>query len=294
MKASVLASLGLIIAAIVPATLHAGGIGSVAEPEPVPRPIDSLDLGAPANPPHTVGSDMLSWFGGLGHVLTSPLRWDHNDALMAGVFVAGTGGSFLLDDEVRTVMLRNRNPFNDALEPVGNGYATVLYMGPAALLLWASGAVAGNDWMRETGNMLVTGVFAIGVIQIPVSITVGRARPFFNEGNASAKLFAGTNDDRASFFSGHSMVAFCFSTILSHQIDNVWATVGLYTLATMGPLARLYIDKHWFSDTVIGSALGTFVGETIWKWHTGKKTTGDSGRLQFYPVPGGMGVMGVF
>jgi membrane-associated phospholipid phosphatase len=294
MRTFLLATLAPLLVAIVPSISRAGGIESRVEAFDMVQLIDTATIDTTAPAAHSVGSDMLSWFGGLGHVLTSPLRWNGNDALVAGMFVAGTGGSFLLDDEVRTVMLRNRNPLNDALKPIGNGYATVLYMGPAALLLWASGAVAGNDWMRETGNMLVTGVFAIGVIQIPVSITVGRARPFFNEGNASAKLFAGTNDDRASFFSGHSMVAFCFSTILSHQIDNTWATVGLYTLATMGPLARLYIDKHWFSDTVIGSALGTFVGETIWKWHAGKKTTGDSGRLQFYPVPGGMGVMGVF
>lgn len=224
----------------------------------------------------SVGDDIMESGRSLGHLLTSPLRWDGNDLLTAGVFFGGLGGSALLDDEARDLVLRNRSRLNDALEPIGNGYATVLYMAPSALLLYISGAAFGSPWLRETGQMLIETSIAIGILQVPLSITLGRARPFLNEGNASFKLFAGKNDDRASFFSGHSMVSFGFSTILAHQIDNPWATVGLYTLAAMGPLARMYIDKHWLSDTFFGALMGVFVGNSIHSWHYPEEGGGSS------------------
>ncbi len=95
----------------------------------------------------------------------------------------------------------------------------------------------------------------------------------------------------ASFFSGHSMIAFSFSTILSRQIDNTWASIGLYTLAALGPFARLYKDKHWFSDNVLGSVLGVFVGNSIWNWHHNNSETAD---VKIIPLPNSLSVVWVF
>ena len=235
-----------------------------------------------------VSSDISTSTRCVASVLTSPLHWDASDGLWAGGVALGLAGSALLDDEMRSLVRRNHSRFNDdVLVQIGHPYATVLYMGPSALAMYLSGVAFRNQWMRETGQMLVEAVATIGIIQLPLSITVGRARPFFNEGNASLKAFAGWNDDRASFFSGHSMVAFSFSAILSHQIDNEWASVGLYSLAALGPWARLYKDKHWFSDTFFGSALGVFVGNSIWKWHH----TGDAMSANIKIVPTGQGAL---
>jgi len=220
-------------------------------------------------------------------VLASPLHWDGSDAILAGSTTLGLGGSFLLDDEMRDIAWRNQSNFNEnVLVRIGHPYSTVLYVAPATVLLYFTGVASGNHWMRETGQMFGEALATIAIVQIPLSITIGRARPFFNEGNTSFKAFAGWNDDRASFFSGHSMVAFSLSTILSRQIDNPWASVGLYTLAALGPWARLYKDKHWFSDTFLGSALGVFVGNSIWKWHN-KENESESGvRI----IPNGRGL----
>lgn len=234
--------------------------------------------------------------GCIGSVLTSPLRWNGRDAAWAGGLALSAGGSFLLDDEVRSLALRNQSQFNDdVVVPVGHLYATVLYVGPSALVMYLAGRAFDDPWVHDTGQMLVESVITIGIVQVPLSIAVGRARPFFNEGNTSFKAFAGTNDDRASFFSGHSMVAFSFSTILSHQIGNTWASIGLYALAALGPYARLYKDKHWFSDTFPGCALGVFAGNSIWEWHQQhKQERGTESGFKILPSPAGVSVVWTF
>jgi hypothetical protein len=281
-------------AGLVRARQSAPGFGyySVAKPDMGGGNADSTRLPA-SDSSATVGGDLLDMGRVVLHLLGSPLRWEMNDVVAAGLFLGLNGGAILLDDEVRTLVGRNHSSFNDALKPVGNGYATVLYMGPAALGLYLAGVLVEDPWIRRTGQMLVETVLAIGVLQVPLSITVGRARPFLDEGNLSFKLFAGTSDDRASFFSGHSMVAFGFSTILSRQIDNPWATAGLYTLAALGPLSRMYIDKHWFSDVLFGSIMGVVVGNTIHDWHM-RSESPDGASIMIVPAPGGIGVAGRF
>jgi membrane-associated phospholipid phosphatase len=68
-------------------------------------------------------------------------------------------------------------------------------------------------------------------------------------------------------YSGHAAFAFSLSTILAEQIDNIWASIGLYALAALTPLSRLYEDKHWLSDAVIGSAMGVFIANTVINYH---------------------------
>ncbi|MBI4535132.1 MAG: phosphatase PAP2 family protein [Ignavibacteriae bacterium] len=234
----------------------------------------------------SVGRDLSGVVHSVGNVLISPLRWDGGDALIAGGFVIAATGSFLLDDEMREVMLRNTSKLNDNLERIGFSYGAPQYAGPGAVAVYLSGIIADNRWLRETGLMLAETIISTGIIQVPLKIITGRARPEANKGNHSFMLFKGVGQERSSFFSGHAMIAFGYSTVLARQIDNVFATIGLYGLAALTPLARMYRDRHWLSDAFIGSALGVFVGNTIVNSHRGLES-GDSGLLI---LPTGVGV----
>jgi membrane-associated phospholipid phosphatase len=47
--------------------------------------------------------------------------------------------------------------------------------------------------------------------------------------------------------------------------STIWVPVLAYTLATGTAISRLYDNKHWASDVVIGSALGFVTGRFMWK-----------------------------
>lgn len=212
-------------------------------------------------------SDVSRGLGSIGHVMTSPFRWSLRDAAYAGVFVVASAGCFLLDDEVRSIALKNNSVLNDNLEKIGFNYGAPQYAGPGAVVVYLAGVVSGNEDIRQTGLMLTQMIVVTGLIQIPSKIIAGRARPETNEGNASFEAFNGIGQDHSSFFSGHSMIAFGFSTILARKIDHPAATVGLYALATLTPWARAYKDRHWFSDCFIGSTLGILAGNSLFDWN---------------------------
>ncbi len=185
--------------------------------------------------------------------------------MAAGVLVGATAGSYLVEERVRTVFQENRSGVADVLERLGWWYGTPLFTAPASLLTIGAGALLDDDDVLDTGVLMGELLLSVLLIQQPVRITVGRARPFAGEGHLSFRplTFA---DPYASFVSGHSWSAFGISNILARRIDRVWASAGLYSLATITALSRLYADKHWLTDVVLGSVVGYAISTALWDW----------------------------
>ena len=104
------------------------------------------------------------------------------------------------------------------------------------------------------------------LVQQPLRIGVGRARPATGEGHLSFRPFTFDNE-YASFVSGHSFSGFGMSNVMARQIDRWWASAVLYSLASVTALSRTYSDRHWLSDIIVGSILGYAASTTIWHWH---------------------------
>jgi hypothetical protein len=116
--------------------------------------------------------------------------------------------------------------------------------------------------ISTTGRMLVESVLYSGLVVSLVKYTVGRARPYANEGPDD--FFDHTfTEENVSFPSGHTAIAFSISTILAKRINNTYATIALYGLAGLTGYQRIYDNKHWFSDVFVGAALGYFIGSSI-------------------------------
>ena len=52
-------------------------------------------------------------------------------------------------------------------------------------------------------------------------------------------------------------------SMVADYINDVYWKVGLYTIASLVGTARIYHDKHWFSDVIMGSAIGYFIGDYV-------------------------------
>ncbi len=186
---------------------------------------------------------------------------------MAGAYA----GSYLLEERLRSLLQKNRSGIADALERVGWAYGSPLFTVPASLLTLGAGAALGDDDVRDTGLMMGELLLSALLVQQPVRIAVGRARPYMDEGHLSFQPFTFGND-YASFISGHSWSAFGISNIVARQIDEPWARVGFYSLATITALSRLYSDNHWLTDVVLGSVLGYVISTAIWEAERSEET----------------------
>ncbi|MFW6269745.1 MAG: phosphatase PAP2 family protein, partial [Bacillota bacterium] len=73
-----------------------------------------------------------------------------------------------------------------------------------------------------------------------------------------------------SFPSGHATGSFATATVLANHYPELGKFA--YTWASLVAISRMYEDAHWFSDVVVGSAIGYFTArQTLglrltWSW----------------------------
>ena len=99
---------------------------------------------------------------------------------------------------------------------------------------------------------------------------LGRARPVRRRTTptrtTSSSAAGFTTSDRQSFPSGHTTTAFAAAAAVTSEMrrlqpEALWYVAPvLYGGATLVGLSRMYHNKHWASDVVLGAAIGTFSG----------------------------------
>ncbi len=192
-------------------------------------------------------------------------RWEESDWVAVGVVTGATTGSFFVEEKVRAAFQENRSGVADVLERVGWWYGTPLFTVPSTLITFGTGVLLDDDDVKDTGVLMGELLLSALLIQQPVRVLVGRARPFTGKGHVSFDPLT-FGDPYASFASGHAWSAWGSSNIVARQIDQVWASVGLYSLATITALSRLYADKHWLTDVILGSVVGYAISTALWNW----------------------------
>jgi membrane-associated phospholipid phosphatase len=100
-----------------------------------------------------------------------------------------------------------------------------------------------------------------------MKVTIGRKRPNETENNLIFNPFS-FDFNNTAFPSGHTTLAFAYSTVMANEIDNLVWKIFWYSAATLVGAARIYNNVHWFSDTVMGGAIGYFIGDFVNKHRT--------------------------
>ncbi len=168
------------------------------------------------------------------------------------IFAAGVGTLMLIDETVFDAVQDNSGYVGDvALEPFrafGSGF-TFGILSSGTLL---AGLATGDDELTRTGERLfATFALAAGAVTV-AKFLFGRSRPEEGRGAWTYDPFT----PGKSFYSGHTTMAFAMATAISEELDNTYATVTLYSIASLTAVSRVYDDRHWLSDIVAGAALG--------------------------------------
>jgi len=193
--------------------------------------------------------------------IESPLHFTAEDFIMTGIIASATSLSFFADQPVRNSVMKIHSNSLDKIIPIGENFGNAKYAAALTATIYLGGLISGESELRKTGLILVETLFFNGLITEGLKITFGRARPYVNKGNMDIDLFTFEFDQEDySLPSGHASVAFSVATVLSERIGNIYASAALYSLAGLTAFQRIYRDQHWFSDTILAAAIGTFVG----------------------------------
>jgi membrane-associated phospholipid phosphatase len=172
------------------------------------------------------------------------------------IAVVGVSVFFLVDNPVRSYMLDNQTTGKDNAADIFRtvGEPEVWALVPAVMM--GTGLVIKQPGLTRSGLRAVTSAVLAGGIASVLKFALGRERPNV-EGSEPLDFepFENVGDD-ASMPSGHTASAFGFAASLAEDVHPLWAKVGLYTLATGTAWSRVYDNKHWTSDVVLGALVG--------------------------------------
>ena len=207
-----------------------------------------------------IGDDFAKFIKMGGKIISAPTNFNSGDILNLTLVTAATAGSFFLDNTGRQWALHNRSNFNDNLFNADNN--SNLFIAAGVIGIYGYGLAYKNNKIRSIGLQLAEATIYAGGVSFIFKSLFGRSRPLVNNGHKDFDPLKFTFN-RTSLPSGHTTIAFAFSTVMAHQIDNIFWKVGWYGAASMVSVGRVYRDKHWVSDIVLGSAIGYFVGRFV-------------------------------
>lgn len=228
------------------------------EKDTVPATIDSVPRYYRIN-----GRYLKSYWPSFKAVITAQSRWYVNDWKEFGIVVGTAGAMFAgLDKPVGNFFQHNTSTFWDGVEdvfyPLGNRFPPLLLTGMYV------GSVIFHDRKLEHNTLVIAKSLAISTIfYTATKAVIRRERPYRTD-NSHKFTTPFRKNDYTSFPSGHANTAFSVATGFAMQYKHIkWVPWVAYSIAGLTSLSRVYQDRHWASDIIIGAAIGHYVTKTV-------------------------------
>lgn len=205
-----------------------------------------------------------------GDVLTSPKDFESEDWIKLTSTIGVTGLAMLIDEDVKNFSQSYKTDFLNTVFSIDDYYHVELMAG-SIIALYTYGVIDKNIKVRNLSLRLAESTIYATVIDFSIKFLAGRSRPFYTNSSWDYEPFQ-TSYEQTSFASGHSTLAFAFSSVMAKEYKNFFWKFGWYTLAALTAYSRVYNNQHWFSDVVFGSAIGLFVGDFVNNHQTNQKS----------------------
>ena len=212
------------------------------------------------------------------HVHKTLFTW--RDAALAGGFVGLTVAMFPVDRHIAKQLQNPNTQANKFFDRSATGVE--LISSPGAFIIgggmYAIGRLTHHRTLADIGWHGTEAVLLSSAVTGLLKASLGRARPFVSsDTNPHDFKFGGGfgNADRQSFPSGHTTTAFAAASAVTSEMRRLdphsvyYVAPVLYGGAALVGLSRMYHNKHWASDVVLGAAVGTFSGLKVVRYsHT--------------------------
>lgn len=208
-------------------------------------------------------------------VFKQPAKWRGNDWLELGVIAAGTALTMQADEPIRNAVLRGNGRYLRSV-PVKVGKSWGEWYTPPIMAVGFGlhGWLADNASSKKVGFELVQAVVYSAAVTELLKFASGRARPYMGKGAFSFHPFNFPSVGFLSFPGGHVTSAFSSSTVLTRNAHLTALKILAYVPAVFTLVARVYEDKHWTSDQVLGASVGYVMGNWVADLHERKESAG--------------------
>ncbi|TWJ17077.1 phosphatase PAP2 family protein [Geobacter argillaceus] len=202
-------------------------------------------------------------------VVTTPLDFEAGLGWGAVAALGATGLAYVYDTNVRDRLQTTRSDrldkAADAGSLVGNPF---LHLGVAAVV-YGGGIVADSLRYKELGEMMGESLILADAATLVLKEATGRARPLTGSGKDNFRPFS-FRSNYDSLPSMHTASSFALASVVSATTDSVLTRFAAYGAATFVGFSRLYQNKHWASDVILGAAIGELCGRVVTRYHASR------------------------
>jgi membrane-associated phospholipid phosphatase len=199
-------------------------------------------------------------------VVTTPIDTDGYGLIGTLATAGAVGLTYVYDnnirDKVQLIKSNNLDKATNAGSTIGNPF---LHLGVAAVI-YGGAIIEDSPKYKELGEMLGESVILADATTLVLGQAIGRGRPFLNDGKGNFLPFQ-FKSNYDSMPSDHTASSFAMASVLSATTDSVIAKISYYAVATFAGFSRIYQDKHWASDVILGAAIGELCGRVVTRYH---------------------------
>jgi membrane-associated phospholipid phosphatase len=201
------------------------------------------------------GVSLLERFAGdQSAIWTSPLHLKRGDSIWALPALAGTA-ALVASDSWFSKQVPSRGI---ARSRSLSNYGAFSLAGTAGGM-FLFGRITHRDHAAETGFLASEAAVNVAAVEFALKSAFQRQRPY--DGSGAGRFFAGGS----SFPSEHAAVSWAIAGVVAHEYPGTLTKLISYGLASAVTVARVTGREHFPSDTVVGSALGYFIAQQIYR-----------------------------
>ena len=202
----------------------------------------------------------------------------YRDLVLAGSVAVVTMIARPFDDRMAARLQDSSTQANRKLQGTAAFVRTVATPGSYYIggTMYLVGRLAKNEELADLGWHGTEALIVGELVAVVIKGTMGRQRPYVEPRNSNSyQLFRGFggSDKFRSFPSGHSTSAFAAAAAVTSETSRFWPEgtwiVGpiLYAGAALTGISRMYNNRHWASDVLVGAGIGTFAGLKVVRYH---------------------------
>ncbi len=217
-------------------------------------------------------SDLKNIFEISKDYFNSPLNYDSKDFQKVGIISSSVILTSSIDDEIKNLIRSNFDSTNSLLSSF-DSYYHVEFMSAAIVGTYIFSSLTENNSLRNLSTNLLSSSLLTTLTTFGIKTLFGRSRPYIADSQYEFNWFE-FEDKFLSFPSGHTSLAFSFSTIMAEEKNNfIWKSFWFSAAALVG-VSRIHNNKHWFSDVLMGAAIGYFTAKFV--LNKNKKNTSEN------------------
>jgi membrane-associated phospholipid phosphatase len=202
-------------------------------------------------------------------LISTPLQIENGNVFIslgvAGAFALVYSFDTQIHDKLTAHPNSSLNKAADAGSLAGDPY---LHLGLAALV-YGSAIVGDSAKWKETGEMMGEALILADATTLIIKESSGRGRPVATSSKGDFKPF-GFQKDYDSLPSMHTSSSFALASVLAATSEHVAMKAAFYGAAAFVGFSRMYQNKHWASDILLGAVTGELCGRVVTSFHAEK------------------------